>query len=733
MKERLVWQGKLTTTRWRQTMRIVCLGGGPAGLYFSILMKKSNPECSIRVLERNPPDSTFGWGVVLSDQTVQGFREDDAPLVEEIERNFHHWDNVDVFFRDQRITSGGHGFCAIGRLRLIQILQARARSLGVEIEHGVEFADPDDYSRDYDLVIGSDGVNSITRGKYVDHFNPHIEARACRFIWLGTQKKLDAFTFAFKETPWGWFNLHSYQFSDEWCTVIVETPEDVWLKAGIDRMTQEESIAFCEQLFADRLDGARLVSNAGHLRGAAGWLKFNHVLCERWYKDNLVLIGDAAHTAHFSIGSGTRLAMEDAAALVKALNSSQGGVPSRLERYQAEREAEALKLQSVAYNRMSWFENIRRYAGMPPEQFAFTLLTGSQRIGHDKQKQRDPAYIARYDRWFAERSGIPVAEGGQAPPPMLTPFKLRDLQLANRIVVSPMRTDAAVDGLPADFHLVHYGARALEGAALVIVEMTAVSPEARVAPGCPGIWNGQQAAGWRRIVDFTHRHTAAGIGLQIGHAGGKGAQMAGQPLVGSRMSGAMTPADMEEVKAAFVAAARRAAEAGFDLVECHAAHGDLLSSFISPLSNQRMDDYGGSLDKRCRFPLEVFAAMRQAWPAEKPLSVRLSAHDERPGSVLPDEVIEVARRFQAAGADIIHISSGQGGEDEQPMQGRAAQTPFADHIRNELNIPTIAVSRVFEADYVNTLVAAGRADLCAVPRASLSDPLWAQHGAADLV
>jgi anthraniloyl-CoA monooxygenase len=594
-------------------------------------------------------------------------------------------------------------------------LQARALALGVEIGHGVEFADPDDYSRDYDLVIGADGVNSVTRSKYSEHFKPRIEARACRFIWLGTQKKLDAFTFAFKETPWGWFNLHSYQFSDAWSTVIVETPEEVWLKAGIDKMTPEESIIFFETLFAERLDGARLVSNAGHLRGAAGWLKFNHVLCERWYKDNLVLIGDAAHTAHFSIGSGTRLAMEDAAALVKALNSSQGGVPTRLERYQAEREAEALKLQSAAHNRMTWFENIRRYASMAPEQFAFTLLTGSQRIGYDKQKQRDPAYIEHYDRWFAGRCGVPVAADAIPPPPMLTPFTLRDLRLTNRLVVSPTRTNAAVDGLPGDFHLVHYGARAQEGAALVIVEMTAVSPAARVTPGCPGIWNDQQAAGWRRIVDFTHRHTSARIGLQIGHGG--------------QIVGALTPAEMTGIKAAFVAAARRAAEAGFDLIECHAAHGDLLSSFLCPAANLRTDDYGDSLENRCRFPLEVFAALRQAWPTEKPLSVRFSVHDKQPGNLQPDEAIEVARRFQAAGADIIHVSSGQG-EDEPPMQGSAAQTSFADLIRNELGIPAIAVSKAFAADDVNTLIAAGRADLCAVPCVNPGDPAWMQDNVA---
>ncbi len=394
-------------------MRIVCLGGGPAGLYFSILMKQANPACDITVIERNKADSTFGWGIVFSDQTMAGFRQDDPKVVAEIERNFHHWDNVDVFFKERRIVSGGHGFCGIGRLKLLQIFQARARELGVKLQFETEFRDPDDYSREYDLVIGSDGVNSVTRKKYESHFNPRIDVRKCRFIWLGTKKKLDAFTFAFKQTEHGWFNLHAYQFNEEWATFIVETPEETWLKTGIDRMEPDQSIAFCEELFADILDGSKLVSNATHLRGSAMWLKFNRVFCERWFKDNIVLLGDAAHTAHFTIGSGTKLAMEDARSLVAVLNSSEGDVPTRLARYQSEREIEALKLQSAARNRMTWFEDVERYVGMEPEQFAFAVLTGSQRVGHANQKLRDHDYTDDFDRWFAARSGLPASGDGR--------------------------------------------------------------------------------------------------------------------------------------------------------------------------------------------------------------------------------------------------------------------------------------------------------------------------------
>ena len=733
-------------------MRIACLGGGPAGLYFSILMKKANPACEIAVIERNHPDSTFGWGIVFSDQTMDGFRQDDSKVVEEIERNFHHWDDIDIFFKGRRIVSGGHGFCGIGRLKLLQIFQARARELGVNLAFETECRDSDDYSREYDLVIGSDGVNSTIRTKYESHFNPRIAVGKCRFIWLGARIKLNAFTFAFKQTPWGWFNLHAYQFSAEWATFIVETPEETWLKAGIDRMEPDQSMAFCEDLFADLLSGSRLVSNVHHLRGSAVWLKFNRVLCERWFKDNIVLLGDAAHTAHFTIGSGTKLAMEDAAALVKVLNNTEGNVPTRLARYQSERETEALKLQSAARNRMTWFENIADYVHLEPEQFAFALLTGSQRVGHANQKLRDPAYTDGFDRWFADRCGVPVLPGATPVPPMFAPFKLRSLTLANRVVVSPMCMYSAEDGLPTDFHLVHYGSRGMGGAALIVTEMTCISADARITPGCTGIWNEEQQIAWKRIADYIHANGASKVSLQIGHAGRKGStrlawdaidmplQSGGWPLLApsplpyipgtSQGPKEMDRADMDRVKTDFVAATRRAASADFDMIEFHAAHGYLMSSFISPLTNQRRDDYGGSLENRCRYPLEVFRAMRTVWPAEKPMSVRISAHDWVPGGITPDDSVAVARLFKEAGADIIHVSSGQVSKEEAPVYGCMFQVPFSDKIRNVLDVPTIAVGNIFEADHVNTIIAAGRADLCALARPHLADPLWTLHAAA---
>ena len=734
-------------------MRIVCLGGGPAGLYFSILMKKTNPAADITVVERNQPDSTFGWGIVFSDKTMDGFRQDDPRVVEEIERNFHHWDNVDVFFKGRRMVSGGHGFCGIGRLKLLQIFQARARELGVRLQFETEFGDPDDYSREYDLVIGSDGVNSVTRAKYAQHFNPRIDVRKCRFIWLGTKKKLNAFTFDFKETPWGWFNLHAYQFNEEWATFIVETPEETWLRAGLDKLEPDQSIAFCEELFADMLDGARLISNARHLRGSAVWIKFNRVLCERWFKDNIILLGDAAHTAHFTIGSGTKLAMEDARALVNVINSSEGDVPSRLARYQSEREIEALKLQSAARNRMTWFEQVDRYVHMEPEQFAFAVLTGSQRVGHANQKLRDPAYMDDFDRWFAARCGVATPPGQKAVPPMFTPYSLRGMRLVNRVVVSPMCTYSATDGMPGDFHFQHYAARGLGGAALVMTEMTCTAPDARISPGCAGIWNDEQAAAWKRIVGFVHANSQAKMALQIGHAGRKGStrlawdgidqplESGNWPLIApsalpyvagsSQVPREMTRADMDSVKADFVAATRRAASADFDMVEFHAAHGYLMSSFISPLTNRRTDEYGGSLENRCRYPLEVFRAMREVWPQDRPMSVRISAHDWVPGGITSDDSVEVARLFKAGGADIIHVSSGQVSKDEAPVYGRMFQVPFSDQIRNVLDVPTIAVGNIFEADHVNTIIAAGRADLCALARPHLADPAWTLHAAAE--
>ncbi|MBK8214335.1 MAG: bifunctional salicylyl-CoA 5-hydroxylase/oxidoreductase [Myxococcales bacterium] len=730
-------------------MRIVCLGGGPAGLYFSILMKKADPSCHVKVVERNRPDDTFGWGVVFSDKTMDGFREADPQVVEEIERAFRHWDDIDVHYKGTLTRSSGHGFCGISRMKLLQILQARATELGVELAFEENVDDPDTYAKEYDLVVGSDGVHSVTRQKHEAHYNPRIDVRKCRFIWLGTKKKLDAFTFAFEETEHGWFNLHAYRFDDDWSTFIVETPEETWKKAGLDAMEASESVAYCEKLFGKLLDGERLVSNAKHLRGSAVWLKFNRVLCERWFKDNVVLIGDAAHTAHFAIGSGTKLAMEDAIALSRVLTRESGTIPERLARYQAEREVEALKLQSAARNRMTWFEDIERYTGLEPEQFVFSLLTGSQRIGHENLKVRDPAYVQGVDRYFAKKAGL---SGDKPVPPMFTPYTLRNVTLENRVVMSPMCMYSAKDGVPDDFHLVHYGSRALGGVGLIVTEMTGVAPEGRITPGCTGLWNDEQVAAWKRIVAFVHAQGKTKIAIQLGHAGPKGSTKVpwegvdvpvtegGWELLApsaipywkgvSHAPRAMTRADMDAVKAQFVAATKRAIVCGFDVLELHCAHGYLLSAFISPLTNVREDEYGGSLENRCRFPLEVFRAMREAW-GDRPMSVRLSAHDWVPGGIDPGAAADVARLFKEASADIVHVSSGQVSKEEQPVYGRMFQVPFSDKIRNEINVPTIAVGNITELDHVNTIVAAGRADLCALARPHLADPFFTVHAAAE--
>ena len=730
-------------------MRIACIGGGPAGLYFAILMKKADPAHDITVYERNRPDDTFGWGVVFSDATLGNFQLADPESYEEITRNFHHWDDCDVFFKGRKITSGGHGYCGIGRKKLLNILQARAAALGVKQVFETEIEDDaDPRLAGADLIVAADGVHSKVRNKYAEVFQPDIDVRKCRYIWLGTHLKLNAFTFITEPSEWGWFQVHAYQFDRDTSTFIVECREETWRAAGLDRLDQAGSIAFCEKLFAKHLKGNRLMSNARHLRGSA-WLNFNRVLCKRWHHRNIVLIGDAAHTAHFSIGSGTKLAMEDAIALAKTLGAHRGDVGRALALYQEEREIEALRLQSSARNRMEWFENVARYAHLEPEQFAYTLLTGSQRIGHENLRLRDRAYVESVEAWFAQKCGLPA----KPLPPMFTPFRLRGLKLKNRVVVSPMAMYSCHDGVPSDFLLVHLGARALGGAGLVMTEMTCVAPEGRITPGCAGLWNEEQAQAWRRIVDFVHQNSDAAIGLQLGHAGPKGSTQVGWeaideplpegnwPLVAAsaisygpqnQVPRAMTREDMDAVREQFVAAAKRGAAAGFDLLELHCAHGYLLSSFLCPLTNRRTDEYGGSLENRLRYPLEVFRALRAVWPEDRPMTVRISAHDWAPGGNTPEDAVVMAHAFREAGADMIDVSSGQTTRAAQPVYGRMYQTPFSDQIRNETGIATIAVGNIFEADHVNSIIAAGRADLCAIARPHLADPAWTLHAAAQL-
>jgi anthraniloyl-CoA monooxygenase len=748
-------------------MRILCIGGGPAGLYFALLAKEADPSREVRVVERNRPGDTFGWGVVFSDQTLGNLEAADPATAREIAGAFNHWDDIDVHFRGRTVTSGGHGFCGIGRQRLLDILTRRCEALGVDLRFSTDVTDDDAAAREFgaDLVIASDGINSRLRTKYAASYQPDVDLRRCRFVWLGTKKLFKAFTFAFETTEWGWFQAHAYQYDGDTSTFIVEAPEEVWQRAGLDAMPQEAGIAFCERLFARHLDGHRLMSNAKHLRGSAIWIRFPRVICRTWMHWNdlgdrrvpVVLLGDAAHTAHFSIGSGTKLALEDGIALAGAIAATPGDLATALARYEAERSVEVLKLQNAARNSTEWFENVERYTALEAEQFAYSLLTRSQRISHENLRLRDPAYVERTEAWFAKGAGLPEVPR----PPMFTPFTLRGLTLPNRVVVSPMAQYSCIDGTPDDYYLVHLGSRAHGGAGLVFTEMVCVSRDARISPGCAGLYNDGHVAAWARIVDYVHRRTPAKVALQLGHAGPKGSTQrgweqadeplpeSGDPVTGERnwpliapsaiaygprnaTPRAMTRDDMDRVKADFVRSARWGAECGFDWLELHCAHGYLLSAFICPLTNRRDDDYGGSLANRCRYPLEVFRALREVWPAERPMSVRISAHDWAPGGNTPDDAGEIAGLFRAAGADLIDVSSGQTTRDAKPVYGRMYQTPFADRIRNEVGIATMAVGAIFEPDHVNSIVMAGRADLCAIARPHLADPFWTLHAAAQL-
>jgi anthraniloyl-CoA monooxygenase len=734
-------------------VRIVCIGGGPAGLYLALLMKKADARHDITVVERNRPYDTFGWGVVFSDQTLGNLAMADRETHAEILDAFCHWDDIDVHFKGRTITSGGHGFCGIGRKRLLNILQRRAEALGVRLVFETEASDETAFGR-CDLVVASDGVNSAIRSRHADLFQPEIERRRCRYVWLGTRRLFDAFTFAFEHTEWGWFQAHAYKFDRETSTFIVETPEEVWRAAGIDRMTGAESIAFCERLFAKYLAGERLMTNAAHLRGSA-WINFLRIVNKTWIceaaSSPIVLLGDAAHTAHFSVGSGTKLALEDAIALARALREKPDLIDA-LAAYEAERTIEVLKVQNAARNSTEWFENVERYTRLEAEQFAYSLLTRSQRISHENLRLRDKSYISGFENWFASQGASPTARRSSVPP-MFTPFTLRGVTVSNRVVVSPMAQYSCIDGTPDDYYLVHLGSRAHGGAGLVFTEMTCVSADARISPGCAGMYWEEHKAAWARIVDYVHRRTPAKIGMQLGHAGPKGSTQLGwedpdEPLPSgnwpllapsavaygpsNQLPRAMTRDDMDRVKADFVRAARWANECGFDWLELHCAHGYLLSAFICPLTNRRDDAYGGSLENRCRFPLDVLRAIRAVWPDDKPLSVRISAHDWAPCGNTPDDAVVIAHLFKEAGADLIDVSSGQTTRGAKPIYGRMYQTPFADRIRNEVGIATMAVGAIFEPDHVNSIIAAGRADLCALARPHLADPYWTLHAAAQL-
>jgi len=740
-------------------VRVVSVGGGPAGLFFAILLKKLDPRHEVEVYERNRLDDTFGFGVVFSDATEEALAHGDRETVSAMAAASHRWDDIEIHYRGATITSTGHGFSGLSRKSLLKILADRCRALGVRLCFEREIADPEQV-RGADLVLAADGANSVVRERYRDRFRPAVDVRPNRFAWFGTTKPFPAFTFYFKDDGHGLWRVHAYQYDRTHSTFIVEAREETWRAAGMDRATEQETIAFCERLFADELQGQRLLSNRSI------WRSFPTIRNERWRHENVVLLGDAAHTAHFSVGSGTKLAMEDAIALVEALGT-RADLAAALDAYEAARRPAVESLQRAAQASLQWFEDTERYMKLDPLQFSFALLTRSLRVTHQNLKVRDPKFVAAVDGWFAgeaaRQSGTPptpaapapaaAAPPTPAPPPLFTPFRLRDLVLPNRVAVSPMCQYSAEDGTPNDWHLVHLGSRAMGGAGLVFAEMTNVSSEGRISPGCTGLYKPEHAAAWGRIVKFVHGTTPAKIAIQLGHAGRKASTRRSwegdnEPLPGgnwpivapsaiayyphSQVPKEMTRGDMDAVIADYVRATRLAIEAGFDMLEIHMAHGYLLASFISPLTNRRNDAYGGPLENRLRFPLEIFDAVRAAWPQERPMSVRISAVDWYPGGHGPEDAVGVARMLKAHGCDIIDVSAGQTVPDQRPVYGRLFQTPFADRIRHEVGIATMAVGNISSYADVNTILAAGRADLCLLARAHLWDPYWTRHAAHEL-
>jgi anthraniloyl-CoA monooxygenase len=718
-------------------MKIVCIGGGPAGLYFALLYKKVQPEAEITVVERNAPGVTFGWGVVFSDETLSYLEENDPPTHEAITRRFAHWDAIDIHYKGACLRSGGHGFSGIARKDLLGILQDRCRELGVKLLFDTEVDDHEVLVQRLggaDLVIACDGVKSKIRDRFAEQFKPSIELRHARYMWLGTKKKFDAFTFYFEENAHGMFQVHAYRFDADTSTFIAECDEASYQAAGLDKMSTEESIAYLEKLFAKHLDGEKLLANR------SSWVRFPTIKNEKWSHGNVVLLGDAAHTAHFSIGSGTKLAMEDSIALVKALSAHPTSVPDALATYEEERRPIVERTQKAAQDSLVWFENVKRYRELDPTQFAFSLLTRSKRITFDNLKLRDAAFAEHVRSWHEER--VEGAKSGA--PAMFTPLKLRELEIPNRVMVSPMCMYSAVDGLPNDFHFAHYLARAMGGAGLLMCEMTDVSREGRISPGCAGIYLPEHIEAWRRIVSAVHAQSASKIGMQLGHAGRKASTklmwegsdrpletgnwpiMSASPLPyfpDSQVPREMERSDMDQVKADYVRSAKWADEAGFDLLEVHMAHGYLLASFLSPLTNVRKDAYGGTRDARMRYPLEVLEAVRAVWPKHKPLSVRISATDWLPGGIEDEDVIILARALKERGTDVIDVSCGMTTPSSRPkFYGRMYQAYWADMVKNEVKIPTITVGNVTSADQINTLILSGRADLCALARPHLANP-----------
>ncbi|MBT3917022.1 MAG: bifunctional salicylyl-CoA 5-hydroxylase/oxidoreductase [Rhodospirillaceae bacterium] len=726
------------------------MGGGPASLYFSLLAKKTNRDWDVTVYEQNPDNVTWGFGVVFSDETMENFKDADFETYKAITDSFVHWDEIDIFHKGHKIASRGHGFAGMQRLKLLQILEARAKELGVTMVHDVIVDNLDDH-QDADLIVAGDGIASFIRDQHVDEFAADVVMRPNKFTWLGSTKAFDTFTFYFNQNEHGLWRAHCYQYMPGQSTFIIETTEDTWRRAGLENVTEAETVAYCSKVFEKELGDDTLITNN------SVWRTFPRVRNGKYYHDNIVLLGDALHTAHFSIGSGTKLAMEDAVDLYESLNEHPGDLSKALPAFQQKREPDVDSLQRAAQVSMEWFENVERYHDvMEPLQFSYSLLTRSLRINHENLALRDQELVDEIDSWVADKAAeqTGVAREKTAPPPIFTPYKIRDMVLQNRVAVSPMCMYSAEDGLIGDFHLVHLGSRAMGGAGLIMSESTAISAAGRISLGCAGIYKDEHVTAWKRVVDYVHQNSYTKIGMQISHAGRKASTklqweggdkvpltegawpiMAASPIAYSADNPTpkeMTREDMDQVRDDFVSAAGRAQEAGFDMLELHCAHGYLLNTFISPKTNTREDEYGGSMENRLRYPLEVFAAIRAAWPAEKPISVRISANDWIENGITPEDAVEIAKAFKLAGCDILDVSSGQVVSEEEPEYGRLFQLPFSDRIRLEADMPTMTVGNIQSYADANSIIASGRGDICVIARMHLFDPYWTRHAAKEL-
>jgi anthraniloyl-CoA monooxygenase len=698
-------------------------------------MKKANPGHDVTVLERNAPDATFGWGVVFSEETLGALRDADRETFDEITDTFATWDAIDIRFRGRTVRSRGHAFSAIARKRLLNILQRRCAALGVEVRFETEVPNLSTLEP-ADLLVGADGVNSTIRRLRQDAFRPSLEVHSAKYVWFGTDLVFTAFTFIFRENEHGLFQVHAYPFDARTSTFIVECPGEVWQRAGLDGASEEESIAYCERLFAEDLAGHSLLSNR------SVWSSFVTVRNASWHYGNVVLLGDAAHTAHFTIGSGTKLAMEDAVALADALKREPSDVLGAIARYEMERQPVVERFQQAAVESSSYFESVRRYARFEPIQFAFNLLTRSGRITHLNLELRDPAFVREVDGWYGSAAAHDTGRASVrlAPAPMFAPVRLRGVDVTNRVALSPSPLDAAVDGVVTPAHREVLAGAAESGAGLVLTELTAVSPGGRITSGSPGMYDGERhGSAWSQLVADVHERSASRIGLRLGHAGRRGAtRPRGQgvdralavgawPLISAspipftrrnQVPSEATSAELDRITRQFVASTEWAAIAGFDMLELDMGSGYLLGSFLSPLTNHRSGRYGGPPADRMRFPLEVMDAVRSAWPIERPLAARITAADLAPGGSDVEDAIALALALKARGCDLIHVVAGQTVEHDHPDFGRSPLVPYADRIRNESGIPTLVGGNLTTADQVNTILAAGRADLCLLePRA----------------